>query len=94
MAEAAVGEMVVADFDDQLGPERLPFVGAPRAPAARTAWGVAGEARRLDQRLDEVGDFRAARPREARREADVIEQPFVVVQAQQQRADRPCGRSA
>ena len=45
MAEAAAGDVVVADLDDQLGPQRLPFGGALGRPAARAAGRVAGEAR-------------------------------------------------
>src|SRR3954447_6221706 len=58
VAEAAAADMVVADLGDELGPQRLPL-GAPRvAPAARPAGCVAGEARRLDQRLQPPGELR------------------------------------
>ena len=44
MAEAVGGDVVEADFDHELGAERLPFSAALGAPAAGAAGGVAGEA--------------------------------------------------
>src|SRR6478609_12128774 len=44
VAEAAAGEVVVFDFDDQFRSERFPFAGAFGAPAARAAGRLAGEA--------------------------------------------------
>ena len=52
VAEAAAGDLVVEHLDDELGLERLPFGRALGRPAARAARRVAGEARRLDQRLE------------------------------------------
>ena len=49
VAEAVAGEMVVADLDDELRLERLPFGRALGRPAARAARRVAGEAGRRDQ---------------------------------------------
>ena len=43
MAEAVGGDVVEADLDDELGPQRLPFAAALGAPAAGAAGGVAGE---------------------------------------------------
>src|SRR5688572_23180779 len=52
VTESVAAEMVVADFDDKLGLERLPFGGAFRRPAARPARRVAGETRRRNQFLE------------------------------------------
>jgi len=49
VAKALAGEMVVADLDNKLGLERLPFAGAFGGPAARPARRVAGEAGRRDR---------------------------------------------
>src|SRR5213078_1562128 len=48
VTKAAAGEVIVLDFDDELGSERLPLDGALGGPAAWATGGVAGEARRLD----------------------------------------------
>src|SRR5262249_38527143 len=54
---------------------------------AWSAWRPAGEARRLDQRLQLLRQTLPLRALDARREADVMEQTSVVVEAEQQRAD-------
>src|SRR5207244_2320993 len=87
VAEAPGGDLVVADLDDQLGPERLPFGRSRRAPAAGTAGRVASEAGRLDQRLESRRQCRAIDGGDAGGEADMVEQPLVVVEAKEQRAD-------
>ena len=78
--------MVVPNFGDQPRCKRLPFAAALGAPATRTARRVAGEARRLDQPFQVAGDGRAIRRAEARAEAYVVEQAFVVVEPEQQRS--------
>ena len=45
MAKAAAGKVVIGDFHNQLMPERLPFGGLSRVPAARAARRSAGEPR-------------------------------------------------
>src|SRR2546428_6091143 len=57
VAEAAAGEVVVADFDDQLGRERLPLGAALGGPAAGPAGGLAGETGRPDERLEHLGQL-------------------------------------
>src|SRR4029079_12384739 len=51
VAEAAAGDLVVANLDHQLGLERLPRHRALGVPPARPARRASGEARRLDQLL-------------------------------------------
>ena len=51
VAEAASGEVIELDFDDEFGIEGLPFGGAFCAPATGASGSFAGEARRLDQLL-------------------------------------------
>ena len=43
VAEAASGEVIELNFDDQLRPQRLPFHRPLGAPAARSAGSAAGE---------------------------------------------------
>ena len=43
MAKATICYLVVADFDYELSPKRLPLAGPVTAPAARATWGIAGE---------------------------------------------------
>ena len=52
MTEAALGEVVVEDLDDELGRERLPLLGALGRPARGTAGRAAREPGRLLERLD------------------------------------------
>src|SRR5688572_10573836 len=87
VTEAAAAEVVVADFDDELGVERLPFGAALRAPAARAAGRVAGEAGRLDELLEPLRERGLVLGADRRAEADVVEQAPVVVEPEQQRAD-------
>ena len=44
MAEAAAGDVVVADFRDEFGAQRLPLCRALGRPAAGSAGRIAGEA--------------------------------------------------
>src|SRR5687767_11513553 len=60
MAEAIAGDMIVAHFDDKVGPQRLPFGGAFGAPAARRAGRVAGEAGWLDESFEPLRQYLAA----------------------------------
>src|ERR1043166_1610375 len=83
VAEAAAGDMVVAHFGDQLGPQRLPFAGPLGAPAARPAGRIAGEARRRDQLLQLSGQRLLVLGRDRRGEADMIEPALLVIEAEQ-----------
>src|SRR5262245_47312938 len=88
VAKPSAAEMIVADLDDELGLEWLPFGRAPRGPSARAARRLAGETRRLDQPLELLGQRLAFRRLDVRREADVMEQSLFVVEAEQQPADQ------
>ena len=55
VAEAATGEMVVGDFDDELRIERFPLSGAFGGPATRSAGSAAGEAGRFAQSFEFFG---------------------------------------
>src|SRR5689334_716728 len=87
MAETAAGEVVVLHLRHQRRPQRLPLGRTLRAPAARSARRAAGEPRRLDQRLDELGDPLPILLAKARGEPDMVEEPLVVIEPEQQRAD-------
>src|SRR5438067_867018 len=79
--------MVVADLDYELRLERAPRARALRRPAARATRCLAGEAGRCDQALEPFGQCFARSGLDARREADVLQQMVVVIEAEQQRAD-------
>ncbi len=87
MAEAAAGEVIVLHLDDELRRERLPFRRALCAPSAGPARRLSGKPRLPDELLQLGGELRALFRREARGEPDVMQQAFVIVQAQQHRAD-------
>jgi hypothetical protein len=92
VAKAVAREVVVAHLHDQSRLDRLPLRRALGAPAAGPARGAAGEAGRLDQRLELRQERHAGGGREAGREADVMEQPIRVVEPEQERAHRPRAR--
>src|SRR3954469_6519000 len=52
VAETFAAEMIVTDFDDQLGFQRTPLRGTFGGPAARAPRRVAGESRRSDQSFE------------------------------------------
>ena len=87
MAKAIAGEVVVADLDHQLRLERTPFARSFGRPAARPARRLAGEPRRRDQALEPFGQCFPGLRLDARREADMVQQMGLVVEAEQQRAD-------
>jgi hypothetical protein len=82
VTEAVAREVVVAHLDDQPRGERLPLARALGAPAAGPARRAAGETGIPFQRDHDVGDLLAIRNRETRREANMVEQSFVVVEPQ------------
>src|SRR5215472_11409341 len=79
--------MVIAHFDNELGAKRLPFAGALGAPAARTARSAAGEAGWRDELLQAARQRRLFLGRQRCREAGVVEEALLVIEAEQQRAD-------
>src|SRR4029077_16363923 len=88
VTEAPAREMVVANLDHELRLERLPLAGALRRPAARTTRRVAGESRGRDQNLQFFGERRLVLALDRGGEADVMQQPVLIVEAKQQRADK------
>src|SRR5262249_6505701 len=87
VAEAAAGEVVVADLADKFGLECLPFAAAFGAPATGAAGSFAGESGTATQPFDDGLEFPSLLRGEAGAEADVIELAMVVVEAKEQRAD-------
>ena len=82
VAKSFAGEMIVSDFNYHLGADRFPFAGPLRAPAARTARGIAREAGRFAQRFEFVRQRAALLFVEGAREADMMKQAVVVVEPQ------------
>lgn len=87
MAKPVAAEMIVADFDDQLRLQRTPFGGAVRRPAARTAGRIAGKTWILDQGFELCRQCRLLLLLERGRKANMVQQPFVVIEPKQQGAD-------
>src|SRR5947207_10154830 len=85
VAKAAASEVIELNLSDELGIERLPFGRTLGAPAARTSGSISGEARRLHHLLELFGQVATLFAVDRRCEADMIEQSFIVIQAQQQR---------
>src|SRR5437764_1122846 len=81
VAEAPTGDLVVADLDDQHGFQRLPLAGSLGVPAARAARSASGEAGRLDQSFEVLGEPRAFGCRHGGGETDVIQQALLVIEA-------------
>jgi ferritin-like metal-binding protein YciE len=87
MAKALAAEMIVADFDHELRPQRLPFARTFGRPAAGAARRIAGEAGRADQRHQLFGERRLILVLDRRGEADMMQQAAGIVESQQERAD-------
>src|SRR5687768_5392388 len=79
--EPLAAEMVVADLDHESGLERLPFPRAFGGPAARSTRRVAGETRRRDQLYELFRQRLLLRRLDGRREADMVQQAFIVIEA-------------
>src|SRR6266404_9099280 len=87
MAEAATGNLVIADLGDERRSQRLEMASALAVPAARATRRSAGEAGRFDEGLQILGQPRPLCRRDRGRKADVIEQPLIIVESEKQRAD-------
>src|SRR5262249_34880724 len=83
--ESAAAPVVVADLDDEHGVERLPLSRPFRGPARRPSGGAPREAGRLHERLELLRQLGLLLGLEARAEADVVEDPFVVVEPEEER---------
>ena len=95
MPETVSGDMVEPHFHHQFRTQWLPLAAALRAPAARTTRRVAGEARRLAQRLQTLGQRSTFTIGDRRCEADVVELAVLVIETEQQRPDLgPIGKIA
>ena len=89
MTEAPAGEMIVADLDHELRLERLPFRRTLGRPAARSAGRVAGEAGRRDELFQLLRSALFSLPLLSDEVKPTwLSRPRVVVEAEQQRADR------
>ena len=80
MPKSAGVEMVVRYLGNQSRSNWLPFAGAFRTPATGTAGLVAREPWRFDKLFEFAGQIPAISFLERGCEADVIEQPFRIVQ--------------
>ena len=87
MPKSTGREMIVGHFDHKLRRERLPLARTLRAPATRTAWRSAGEAGRANVPFQLLRHRRLRLGGDVRCEADMVQQTFVVVEAEKQRAD-------
>ena len=107
VAEAVALEVIVLHLADPLDPKRLPGEILPRAPAAlpaghparpgRLRLGPAAPGMLLQrvgpQRLQLLRQLLPPRHGERRRHPDVLQVPLLVVQSEEQRADRVLARS-
>src|SRR5207244_2217807 len=87
VAEAAAGNLVVADLCHEHWSQRLEMAGALGVPAARASGRSASEARRLDESLQVPGQLRPLCRRDRGGKADMIEQSLIIVESKKQRAD-------
>src|ERR1041385_973338 len=92
VAETLAAEMVVADFHHQLRLQWAPLRGALGRPAARAARRVAGEAWLADQRFELCSQRQLLLALDCGSEADMMQQPPIIVQTEQQRADHLLAR--
>src|SRR6266536_1884947 len=81
MAKASAGKMIVAHLHHQLRLQRLPLAAALRAPSARAARRFAGEPCPCRTGKEYLQKSLALLAREARSEADMVEQSILAVQA-------------
>src|SRR5215210_2459859 len=89
MSKSPTAEMIVLHFCYQFRGEGFPLSAALRAPPARPARPVTRKARLLDELLELLRKRRLFFRFDVRREADMVQQTFVVVQAEQERTDQP-----
>ena len=87
MAKTAGRDMVVANFDDELRPQRRPLAGALGAPSARTPRRTAREAGRRNEPLELFGQRRPVEIVQGRGKADVVEPALIIIKTEQQGAD-------
>jgi len=93
VAKTAAGKMVILKFTHEFGLEREPLgvaiVARPAAGAARSLAGKAGAVAACfgHERFQNIFQFLPLFTSKAGAEADVIKLAFLVVQAEQQRAD-------
>src|SRR6185312_17126695 len=78
--------MVVANFDDEFWLERAPLRRSLGRPSARTARRIAGKAF-SDKPFEFFRQRRLFLSFDRGCEADVVQQPLVIIEAEQERAD-------
>ena len=78
MPKAAVAEVIVLNFGDELGRKRLPFSAALGAPPARSARAISREPRLCDELLKLLRKRRLLGGLDVRSESHVIELPAIV----------------
>src|SRR5690606_34844780 len=88
VSESTLGKMVVADLYHQSRAERHPLGGPLGAPSAGSARSASREAGRLPQRFQLACQCLTIVARNVGGEADVVEQAVLVVEPQEQAADR------
>ena len=90
MAEAALRKVVVFDFADELGPHGNPFTAFFAGPSTRPARHAHLEWVFILDRFELLRQIGAIALADRRRVADVHESSFVVVEAEEERADGLC----
>src|SRR5207244_3003140 len=85
--EAASRDVIVALLSDELWSQRLHCSRPVRAPAAGSSGRPSREAGRLDERLELPEHALALGRGKTRREPDVVQEAFRVIEPQQERSD-------
>ena len=85
MAEPAVRNLVVADFNHELGAKLLPCRGLLGCPTARSAWCIAGKPGAALQRFQPLRQGGAFGSADGGGESDMIELALCVEQPEQER---------
>lgn len=87
MAETVVRNLIEADLDHALGPQRFPGRRPLGGPSARPPGGTTAEAFTATQVFQVAGQGDLVDARETRRMADVVEFSCVVIETKEKRAD-------
>jgi hypothetical protein len=88
MPKPAARDLVETDLHDELRFQGLPLRRTFCRPPAWPAWRIACEARRPDELFEPRGQRFFFLLGKCRCEADMIEKAFVIVEAEQKRADK------
>ena len=95
MPEPVASYMIVSNLDHQLRPQGLPLGRSLGAPATGSTRRIPSEARRRDKFLKPCSQRGFVLVGYGGREADMMQQPGIIVEAEQQRSHemRRCLRS-